>query len=62
VMVMCSLLFPAFSAVTMLKAMKENERETSIAEEVNFVTSDVRQEPRQNEEHSYRRFFQNTLP
>jgi hypothetical protein len=61
-MVMCSLLFPAFSAVTMLKAMKENDRETGIAEEVNFVTSDVRQEPRQNEEHSYRRFFQNTLP
>jgi hypothetical protein len=61
-MVTCSLLFPVLSAVAMLKAMKENERETGTSEEVKFVTPSVRQKPRQSDEHFYRRFFQNTLP
>jgi integral membrane sensor domain MASE1 len=49
VMVICSLLFPAFSAITLLKTMKENGRETGTSKEVKFVTPSVRQKPRQSD-------------
>jgi hypothetical protein len=48
-MVICSLLFPAFSAITLLKTMKENGRETGTSKEVKFVTPSVRQKPRQSD-------------
>jgi Gpi18-like mannosyltransferase len=62
VMLTCSLIFPVVSTATLRKAMKENEREAGTGKDFKFVASEVQQKPRQDYEHSYRRFFQNTLP